>query len=304
MKTLKSRVRTLLILAATCACTSAALADLAEVKASGELRHLGISYANFVTGAGDGLDVELAQGFARAIGVRYKLVPTNFDTVIRDLLGKDVVRRGDKVTLQGDFPIKGDLIATGFTMLPWRQQVLLYSAPTFPSQVLLVARADSPQQPIAGSDDIEHDIVQTKALIGRKSLLVMERTCLDPANYGLKGKGFDLRAYTRNTNLNEMVPALLKGDAEFTLLDVPDAVLDLQKWAGQIKVIGPISPEQRLAAAFPQSSPMLRAAFDDYLKQLRADGRYDKLVDKYYPGIRRSFPDFFADKGRAAAPGS
>jgi hypothetical protein len=36
------------------------------------------------------------------------------------------------------------MIAIGFTVLPWREKVLLYSAPTFPSQVLLVARADSP----------------------------------------------------------------------------------------------------------------------------------------------------------------
>jgi ABC-type amino acid transport substrate-binding protein len=270
--------------------------DLADIKARGELRHLGINYANFVTGAGDGFDVELVQGFAKHIGVKYKLVPTDFVSVIRDLLGKDVVRQGDQVNLQGDFPVKGDMIATGFTVLPWREKVLLYSAPTFPSQVLLVARADSPDKPIKGSADLDADIVETKAMIGSKSVLVMEKTCLDPANYGLKGKGIDLRMYTKSANLNEMVPALIKGDADFSLLDVPDAILDLQRWAGKIKVIGPISGHQELAAAFPKNSPELRKAFDDYLVRLKADGSYDKLVDKYYPGIRRYFPDFFASK--------
>jgi ABC-type amino acid transport substrate-binding protein len=182
-------------------------------------------------------------------------------------------------------------------VLPWRAEVLLFSAPTFPSQVLLVARAGAPEHPIAGSGNLVADIARTRAMLGRRSLLVMEHTCLDPANYGLRGKGIDLRAYTKNTNLNEMVPALLRGDAYFTLLDVPDAVLDLQKWAGQIKVIGPLSEEQQLAAAFPRSSPELRKSFDEYLEGLRADGRYDRLVDKYYPGIRRYFPLFFARKG-------
>jgi len=270
--------------------------DLADIKARGELRHLGINYANFVTGAGDGFDVELVQGFAKHIGVKYKLVPTDFVSVIRDLLGKDVVRQGDQVNLQGDFPVKGDMIATGFTVLPWREKVLLYSAPTFPSQVLLVARADSPDKPIKGSADLDADIAETKAMIGSKSVLVMEKTCLDPANYGLKGKGIDLRTYTKSANLNEMVPALIKGDADFSLLDVPDAILDLERWAGKIKVIGPISGHQELAAAFPKNSPDLRRAFDDYLLRLKADGSYDKLVDKYYPGIRRYFPDFFAGK--------
>lgn len=277
-------------------CTPVLADDLADIKARGELRHLGINYANFVTGAGDGFDVELVQGFAKHIGVKYKLVPTDFVSVIRDLLGKDVVRQGDQVNLQGNFPVKGDMIATGFTVLPWREKVLLYSAPTFPSQVLLVARADSPDKPIKGSADLDADIAETKAMIGSKSVLVMEKTCLDPANYGLKGKGIDLRAYTKSANLNEMVPALIKGDADFSLLDVPDAILDLQRWAGKIKVIGPISGHQQLAAAFPKNSPELRRAFDDYLVRLKADGSYDKLVDKYFPGIRRYFPDFFAGK--------
>jgi ABC-type amino acid transport substrate-binding protein len=294
MKLFRTVRLALCALALAGALTQPAMADLAEIKARGELRHLGVHYANFVTGAGDGFDVELVQGYARHIGVRYTLVPSDFYNVVRDLLGKEVVRRGDDVRLEGDFPVKGDLIATGFTVLPWRQKVLDYSEPTFPSQVLLVARADAVDRPIRESGSLAADIAQTRAVLGRRSLLVMERTCLDPANYGLKDKGIDLRAHTKSTNLNEMVPALLKGDAEFTLLDVPDAILDLQKWSGRIKIIGPISEEQELAAAFPKNSPELRRSFNEYLARIRADGRYDRLVDKYYPGIRRSFPGFFA----------
>jgi len=296
MKLLKKSALLLASLALTAVVAVANAADLKEIQARGELRHLGIKYANFVTGAGDGFDVELTQGFAKHIGVKYTLVYSDFYNVIRDVLGKDVVRKGAEVTLAGDFPVKGDMIATGFTMLPWREAVLLYSKPTFPSQVLLVARADSSFTPIKGSKDLPKDILETKALIGKNSLLVMERTCLDPANYALKGVGIDLKSYTKNTNLNEMVPALLNKEAELTLLDVPDAILDLKKWAGKIKVIGPISEHQDLAAAFPKDAPELRKAFDEYLARVRADGSYDKLVDKYYPGIRRYFPEFFARK--------
>ena len=278
------------------AATTTFAADLKEIKARGELRHLGILYANFVTGSGDGFDVELVQGFAKHIGVKYTLVHTDFYNVVRDLLGKDVVRKGSEVALTGDFPVKGDMIATGFTMLPWREAVLLFSKPTFPSQVLLVAPASSNYTPIKGSKDLAKDIQETKGLIGKNSLLVMERTCLDPNNYGLKGVGIDLKSYTKSTNLNEMVPALLNREAEMTLLDVPDAILDLKKWAGKIKVLGPISEHQDLAAAFPKDAPELRKAFDEYLLKVKADGSYDKLVDKYYPGIRRYFPEFFARK--------
>jgi len=275
------------------AATSAVAADLDEIKARGELRHIGIRYANFVTGSGDGLDVEVMQGFAKRIGVKYSLVYSDFYNVIRDLLGKDVVRRDGQASLSGDFPVKGDVIATGFTVLPWREAFLAYSQPTFPSQVLLVAPSASPIQPIKEGASLAEDIANTKKLIAGQSLLVVERTCLDPANYGLKGVGLDLKAYTKSTNLNEIVPALLSGEAQLTLLDVPDAVLDLRKWAGQIKVLGPVSDRQTLAAAFPKDAIQLREAFDAYLGDIRADGTYDRLVDKYYPGIRRFFPDFF-----------
>jgi ABC-type amino acid transport substrate-binding protein len=124
----------------------------------------------------------------------------------------------------------------------------------------------------------------------------MARTCLDPSTYGLEGVGIDLKAYTKSTNLNEMVPALLNKEAQLTLLDVPDAIFDLKKWSGQIKVLGPVSEHQNLAAAFPKDAPRLRDAFNIYLRQIQADGTYDRLVDRYYPGIRRFFPEFFGRK--------
>ena len=293
MRILLQLPRLLLLIVTLLAFGVASATDLADIKARGELRHLGIRYANFVTGAGDGFDVELAQGFAKHIGVKYTLVYTDFYSVVRDLLGKNVQITDGNVELVGDFPIKGDMIATGFTYLPWREKILLFSEPTFPSQVVLIARADSDLSPVPDTGSLAKDITQTKALIGKQSVLAMEKTCLDPANYGLKNTGYDIRLYTRSSNINEMVPALLSKEADLSLLDVPDLMLDMPKWPGKFKVIGPISEDQILAAAFPKDSPHLRDAFNEYLRKIKADGTYDKLVDKYYPAIRQYFPDYF-----------
>jgi ABC-type amino acid transport substrate-binding protein len=157
-------------------------------------------------------------------------------------------------------PQRGDMIATGFTRLAWREALLNFSDPVFPSQVLLVTRSEAPERPIKPSGTIAADIKATRQLIGKKSLLVMEGTCLDPASYGLRGMGLDLRSYTRSTNLNEMVPAMLNREAYFTLLDVPDLIID----------------------------------YNTYLRGIKADGSYDRLVDKYYPGVRTYFPEFFS----------
>ena len=134
--------------------------DLAEVRKSGVLRHLGIPYANFVTGAGDGMDVELMQRFAKSQGLRYEYVKTNWDTAVEDLIGRKVEAKGGEVTLLSASPVKGDLIANGFTVLPWRQKVMDFSHSTFPSQIWLVARADSTLKPIKPSKDIEQDILR------------------------------------------------------------------------------------------------------------------------------------------------
>ncbi|NCA70806.1 MAG: transporter substrate-binding domain-containing protein [Sphingobacteriia bacterium] len=296
MKIHRWLARGLVGLVCLCAAATVGAADLKEIQERGVLRHLGIPYANFITADGQGFDVEMVQGFAREIGVRYELVYSDFINIIRDLLGQEVVRKDGEVSLSGDFPVRGDIIATGFTILPWREKVLLYSAPTFPSQVLAVTRTESAHDPVPAQSDLPAEIRETRKLLGGKSLLVMEKTCLDPANYDLKDAGIDLRPYTASTNLSEMVPALLADQADFTLLDVPDALIDLQRWEGRIKVIGPVSELQDLAVAFPRSSPQLRAAFDQYLTRIKGDGTYDKLVNKYYPGVRHYFPDFFARK--------
>src|SRR5450759_1667349 len=83
--------------------TSSWAADLAELKQRGEIRHIGIRYANFVTGAGDGLVVELMHVSPKRVGVSYKLVYSVFYSVIRYLLGKYVVRKNGEVTLTGDY---------------------------------------------------------------------------------------------------------------------------------------------------------------------------------------------------------
>jgi ABC-type amino acid transport substrate-binding protein len=150
---------------------AASAADLEEIKARGVLRHLGVPYANFVSGAGDGMDVELTRAFAKTIGVQYEYVQTDWGTVVADLIGKKVKVAGGKVELLADVPVKGDLIANGFTVLPWRKEVVAFSQPVFPSQIWLVARADSPLKPIEPSADIQKDIEHARALMKDRTVL-------------------------------------------------------------------------------------------------------------------------------------
>ena len=268
--------------------------DLAQVREDGVLRHLGIPYANFVTGSGDGLDVELIKGFAHHLGVRYEFVPTSWETVFGDLTGRHARLIEGRTERFGEVAVRGDLVANGLTILDWRREVVSFSEPTFPSGVWLIARADSLLHPISPTGVLESDIRATKSLIDGTSVLALANTCLDPNLYRLEQTRAEVRLAPAGRKLNEMVPALLNQDAETTLLDVPDALVALERWPGEIKVLGPISPHQEMAVAFRPESTELRAAFDAYLAQVRADGSYDRLVQRYYPAVIDYFPEFFA----------
>ncbi len=168
-----------------------------------------------------------------------------------------------------------------------------FSIPTFPSQIWLVARADSKAKPIRPSANVDEDIARSKALMTNRKVFALKKTCLDPDLYNLSATGAQVVCFAGK--LNELAPAVIKGEAEMTILDVPDALVALQKWPGKIKVIGPVSRRQEMGVAFPKTSPQLREAFNRFFRQSRKDGSYDRIVKKYYPTAFASFPDFFKE---------
>ncbi len=295
-------LRTIGVVVVGCMLTSSVLAnDLADIRQRGVLRHLGVTYANFVMEPESGmvgLDVELMQLFAKHLGVRYELVRTTWSDAFGDLTGQKIMQEGDNVVVTGTTGVRGDILANGLTMLPWREKVVDYSIPTFPTGVWLIARAASPINPIEPSGNIDTDIQRVKALLLKHSVLTMKNTCLDPDLYGLKETGCEIRYHTASQNLIDIAPAILNGAAEATLLDIPDALIALQKYPGEIKIIGPVSPLQLMGVAVTKSSPELLKAFNRFFKLCCKDGTYEALVQKYYPSIFLYLADFFtAQKG-------
>lgn len=269
-----------------------------EVLQRGTLRHLGVPYARFVTGSGDGLDVELAKLFAGHLGVRYEYVQTDWENVIADLVGNEITPAEQDISVGRPVAVRGDVIANGFTFLPWRQKIVEYSVPTFPSAVWLVVRADFPADPIVPSGDLEADIRATIALAQGAEILAIAGGCLDPALNRLRGSDIDVTLMPDTMNLNELIPVILHNEADGTLIDVPDALLGIQKWPGQVKVLGPLSAPQQMGFAFTKSSGRLRDEFNTFFLHYVKTGKYQRLVEKYYPSILTYYPEFFAEQKR------
>lgn len=271
--------------------------DLDAVKKRGVLRHLGIPYANFVTGSGDGFDVELLRLFAARLGVRYEFVETDWRAVLPDLTGRRVSPASVDLDRAPPAEIRGDVAATGMTVLPWREAVVAFSSPVFPTQVWVVARADSSIRPITPSKTVQQDIRAVKALLDGRTVLGVANTCLDPALYRLDNT--KARLVLKTVRLDEIAPMVIHGEAELALLDVADAMIALQKWPGKLKIIGPVSERQRMGVAFPREAPRLRRAFEAFLAEAKRDGSYQRLVQTYFPEAPVYFPDFFVFGGRS-----
>ncbi len=267
--------------------------DLDEILREGTLRHLGIVYANFVTQDKMGLDVELMQLFAAHLGVKYQFVETSWQNIITDLTGTVIKHKGNDIEITGKGAIRGDIIATGFTVLNWRKKAVDFSSMTFPSGVWLISRADSDLQPIVPSSSIARDIDMVKTHLKGISVLGLKDSCLDPDLYQLDQTGAVIELFPGDRNLDQMIPTVLSRKADTTLLDVPVALIALEKWPGRIKVIGPISEPQSMACAFPKTSPKLRAAFEEFFSTCTANGTYNALIQKYYPSLVQYYPDTF-----------
>ena len=269
--------------------------SLDRVRQTGVLRHLGVPYAHFVTGSGDGLDVEMIRLFADYLGVKYEYVPSTWEDVLKEScpLGRD--KKSDEFVHRFVWEQKGDLLANGLTILEPRKEKLLFSTPIFPSDVWLIARADSAMEPIVPSKDRGLDIQRTIQKLEGHTVLALKGGCLDPSLNRIEGTGALIQLVDSGTNLNDLVPLILRGEAESTLLDVPDALIEIQKWPGKIKIIGPLSYGQVMGVAFPKSSKRLRDEFNSFFLASVKKGVYQGLVKKYYPSIFTYYPDFFRE---------
>jgi ABC-type amino acid transport substrate-binding protein len=233
------------------------------------------------------------QLFAKHIGVKYEYVKADWPDVFPSLIGKKVTPKGTEVELGEAVPVKGDVIANGVTILPWRQKVVSFSEPYFPNQVWLVAEASSPLKPIKPSGNLEEDIKQTKLLMKGHTLMGKSKTCLDPSLYKLEEVGA-AKISLFEGSLNFIAPALLlKKETEVAILDIPDILVAQQKWGGKLKVLGPVSGRQDMGIAFAKDAPELKKAFDEFFTQIREDGTFKKIASKYYSGVFSYFPTFF-----------
>ena len=159
------------------------------------------------------------QLFAKELGVRYEYVQTNWNDVIGDLTGRKI-RYKPSVQEVGSRPIRGDVIANGMTIPAPAPEAARLLRPHLPSAVWLLARPTSRSRrsspAAAGSRTSRPPRPGWRRHHLRDGQLLPR-----PDPLRSRGKGLKLKRFTGSTNINDVVPAMLKRESDMTSSTCP-----------------------------------------------------------------------------------
>jgi ABC-type amino acid transport substrate-binding protein len=256
------------LVAFLCLAQTARAGDLAEVKARGKLVMLCFPTQtnNFISADLDamrehnlklaemrnpdhfkGLDVELAKGFAKSLGVELEIqaLSAGYDALLPAL-----VRR------------EGDLVASSLTSTPKRQESADFSEPYYTSWLAVAVPLDS-------------KITSVSDLAGKKAAVVQGSSHLE----FLRTLAADVNLLLTDYTLESYV-AVQQGQADFTLMDSGSPVGEaVEKPYSDLKVAIRLQ-EFGYRMAVRKGSDLL-AALNAYLDGLRQSGELARMAAKY-----------------------
>lgn len=259
-------------------------ADLEEVKERGVLRVLtrNNSSSYFITrGTQRGFDFELAEAFARELGVRIAVsVPSSRATLIEELLSG-----------------AGDLIAAGMTRTEARSEKVRFTRAVL-SAPRVIATHPLTVKPVFEPEDLEAFLIHTsfRSTTYRTALAFEERT------------GVDLRLadVVDGVEMEQQLRRVDEGTYEAVIVD--EAILDLGRASGlSVEARWPVSdPLPKAWAVHPDASD-LQAAADAFLQRAERRGLLRIYYGRYYRphalGFRRaSEEEFRLDRDGAISP--
>jgi ABC-type amino acid transport substrate-binding protein len=193
-----------------------------------------------------GFDIEVVNAVAEKLGLAVTYQDTSFDTIFRDLA-------------QGKF----DMVVAATTITPDREQKVDFSDPYYAADQALVV---APGSDIATVEDLAGKIV------GAQDGTTGEEYANEEAGAA------DVRGFPEGP---DAIQALKAGQVDATIIDQPVAQDALDK-AGGIEIPTVIPTGELYGLPFPQDSDSLREEVNKALQELKDDGTFDALYQKYF----------------------
>lgn len=193
-----------------------------------------------------GIDVELMQAIADKLGLEFQVEDMDFNSLTA-AFGKI------------------DVIAAGFTVDPEREQTCDFTQSYFnASQTVIV----TPDSTIATVEDLD----------GKKIGVQNGTTGYDTAK-----EVTDESNVTQYNNGSLAVEALVSGKIDAVIIDKNPANAYKDQHGDKIKLVEGLFEEEEYALAVKKGNKELLDALNKALAELKADGTFDKIVEKYIP---------------------
>ncbi|WP_295239103.1 basic amino acid ABC transporter substrate-binding protein [Veillonella sp.] len=200
-----------------------------------------------------GFDIDLADAVAKKMGYKMEFKSMGFDALIPALQSKDI-----------------DMIASGLSATPEREKAVLFSNPYFDKGgfVAIVKKGDT--------------ATSMNDLAGKRIVVQIGSVALDVAE---KIPNAQIKSVDSNSQLFNELNA---GTADAIVLDNAVALYYLKQGAdADAKIIGdPVDPEP-FVWAFRKDDKQLKEQADKALEELKADGTYDKIYEKWFGATKK-----------------
>ncbi|HOP35465.1 MAG TPA: glutamine ABC transporter substrate-binding protein GlnH [Syntrophales bacterium] len=194
-----------------------------------------------------GFDIDLWDAIAKDLGLKYKLLPMDFNGLIPALQTGNI-----------------DVAIAGMTIKSKREEVVDFAYPYYQSGLLLMVGAG--EKDIKSVEDLGNKTVATK--LGTTS-----------ADFAKSLKTKEVKLYP---NIDGAYLELQAGGADAVIFDSP-AILYYIKTEGQgkVKTVGPLYQGQPYGIAFPQGSPLRDKVSVTILKFMEGDV-YKNIYRKWF----------------------
>jgi polar amino acid transport system substrate-binding protein len=200
----------------------------------------------------EGFDIDLMNEIGKELGLQVVYTDHAFDTIITAVQTK-----------------KFDAAISAFTITPKRQETIDFTDWYYesPGQAIVVTAADTSVK--NASDIIGKKIAVQEGTVGKDTVLALPNVSESDV--------------LRYASMNEAFMALKKGEVSVVVGDQPVCEPFIKNYPGDYKFAGePLTATEYFGMVVNKDNPGLTAAINSALGKIKADGRLQKMHDKWF----------------------
>lgn len=236
-----------LLLAVLLTLAAAGMASAQVLRVGSDVAYPPFEYVDEATGEYVGFDMDIIREIGRRLGMDVQVINVAWEGIIPGLLS-------------GHY----DVIISAMTITNERAQAVDFSDPYFATGQVILVRADDDR--IKEPADLKGKRVAVQ--IGTTGHLAAERI-----------EGAVVEHYPLTP---EAILALKLGRADAVVLDELVALEEVRANPGQVKVVGTPFTIEYYGIAIRKGNPDLLRAINLALAQMKADGTYDEIYDRWF----------------------